>query len=222
MTLKAVFVSNMKMMRYSSGVYSFRTHGRFVNLRNFILVCNKTMKTLTTQTSSRSLKTQKRNSVNIQPSWLYAWSITHAYFPLAVVNQGVLKNSECVFLNFVWLSAGCADAEKVVDVITSQSYEAPSLRAGLLDAIALALDAKSMVLSNWYTLAVRLGVPRKTCWEFERRSTENPTGRLFQYLATNCPHVTLLSLGKALDSIQRKDLIKLLREENLRGKISTL
>ena len=30
-------------------------------------------------TSSRSIKTQKKNLANIQPSWPHAWSITHMY-----------------------------------------------------------------------------------------------------------------------------------------------
>lgn len=111
--------------------------------------------------------------------------------------------------------AGCSDTGKVLDVITFPSNEAPSPTVSLLDEIALALDGTSLVLSNWYTLAIKLGVPRKTCWEFERRSTENPTGRLFQYLAITCPQMTLLSLREALDSMKRNDLIKFLHDEKL-------
>lgn len=111
--------------------------------------------------------------------------------------------------------AGCSDTGKVLDVITFPSNEAPSPTVSLLDEIALALDGTSLVLSNWYTLAIKLGVPRKTCWEFERRSTENPTGRLFQYLAITCPQTTLLSLREALDSMKRNDLIKFLHDEKL-------
>ena len=107
-------------------------------------------------------------------------------------------------------------------MITSPSDEASSPTVGLLDEIALALDRTSLVLSNWYTLGLNLGVPRKTCWTFERRSTENPTGRLFQYLATTFPQKTLLSLKEALDSIERKDLVNFLHEEELRGKVPTL
>ena len=48
-TLKALFVSNDKMMRCLFGMYSFCTHRRFVNLRNVItqavLVSIKTMRT---------------------------------------------------------------------------------------------------------------------------------------------------------------------------------
>ena len=92
-------------------------------------------------------------------------------------------------------------------MITSPSDEAPSPTVSLLDEIALALDRTSLVLSNWYTLALKLGVSRKTCWTFKRRSTENPTGRLFQHLATTCPQKKLLSLKEALDSIKRNDLV---------------
>ena len=36
---------------------------------------------LWTSTSSRSIKTQKQNSANIQPSWPGAWSIIYTYLP---------------------------------------------------------------------------------------------------------------------------------------------
>ena len=41
---KRCFVSNNKMKRCLFGILSFLTHGRFVSLRNFILVSNNTMK----------------------------------------------------------------------------------------------------------------------------------------------------------------------------------
>ena len=34
---------------------------------------------LWTETESRSINTQKKNLVNIQPSWPHTWSITHTY-----------------------------------------------------------------------------------------------------------------------------------------------
>ena len=45
------FVSSNKMQRCSFSMLSFLTHGRFVSLRNFFLVSNNTVKTLTTQKS---------------------------------------------------------------------------------------------------------------------------------------------------------------------------
>ena len=107
-------------------------------------------------------------------------------------------------------------------MITSPSNEAPSPTVGLLDEIALALDGTSLALSNWYTLALKLGVPRDICWVFERRLTENPTGRMFQYLAITCPHKTLLSLKEALKSIERKELVEYFNREKLRGRVSAL
>ena len=115
--------------------------------------------------------------------------------------------------------AGCIDSKKVQDVITSRSVQAPSPRAGLLDEISLALDGTSMVLANWLTLAIKLRVPRKTCWEFERRSTESPTSRIFQYLAATCPEMTLTRLKEALVLVERKDLMKILEEESLGGNL---
>ena len=107
-------------------------------------------------------------------------------------------------------------------MITLPSYEAPSPTAGLLYEIALALDGTSLVLSNWYTLALKLGVSRRACRVFERLLRENPTGRMFQYLAFTCPHRTLLSLKKALKSIERRDLVKYLNKEKLKGRVSAL
>ena len=48
---EAFSVSDKKIKRCSFGTYSFLTHGHFVSLRNFFLVSNKAMKTLTTQKS---------------------------------------------------------------------------------------------------------------------------------------------------------------------------
>ena len=107
-------------------------------------------------------------------------------------------------------------------MITSPSYEARSPTAGLLHEIALDLDGSSQTLSKWYALALKLGVPRYTCWTFERRLTENPTSMMFQYLAVACPQKTLLSLKEALKSIERRDLVKYLNEEKLRGRVSAL
>ena len=113
------------------------------------------------------------------------------------------------------LLAGCIESEKVKDIITSRNIQAPS--ADLLDEIALALDVTSLVLSSWSNLAIKLGVPRKTCWEFERRSTDDPTHNLLRYLVTTCPEIKLKSLKDALDSMKRKDVLKILQEQNQGG-----
>ena len=113
-------------------------------------------------------------------------------------------------------TAGCTDSEKVKEVITSPNIEAPSLRAGLLDEIALALDSTSRVSANWQKLATELGVRRETCLELGRRSTQNPTNQLFQYLDASCPQMTLKVLKEALRFIERNDLLKNLL--NLEGK----
>ena len=42
---------------------------------------------LWTSTSSRSINTQKKNLVNIQPSWPHTWSITHTYCPVASIGS---------------------------------------------------------------------------------------------------------------------------------------
>ena len=117
----------------------------------------------------------------------------------------------------ILLAAGCIDSEKVHEVITSRNIQAPSPRAGLLDEIALALDGTSPVLANWYNLAIKLGVPREACWEFERCSTQNPTNQLFQHLETTRPLMTLKELKEALKSTERKDLLETLENQNMEG-----
>ena len=92
---------------------------------------------------------------------------------------------------------------------------APS--ASLLDEIALALDATSLVLANWYRLAIKLGVPRKDCWNFERRSTQSPTNELFQYLEATSPQMTLKKLRETLQELNRMDLLCYLDEQGLEG-----
>lgn len=118
-----------------------------------------------------------------------------------------------LYLSF---TAGCTDSEKVQEVITSQNIQAPSPRAGLLDEIALALDGTSPGLGNWYNLATTLGVPRKACWELERHSMQNPTNQLFQHLEATRPDMTIQILRKALLSMERNDLLKIL--ESLGGR----
>ena len=115
------------------------------------------------------------------------------------------------------LLARCIDSENVKDIITSPNIQAPSPTAGLFYEIALALDVTAPVFSSWSDLAVTLGVPRKTCWEFERRSTDDPTYNLLKYLVTTCSEIKLKSLKDALYSIERKDVLNILQEQNQGG-----
>jgi len=91
-------------------------------------------------------------------------------------------------------------------------------RVGLLDDLALALDERSKVLGNWSGLAIELGVPRKTFKQFERRSTQSPTGQLFEYLEGTHPQMTLKSLKDALELMNKNNLLKILRDRKLAGK----
>ena len=95
------------------------------------------------------------------------------------------------------------------------SSQPPS--GSLLDEIALALDATSPVLANWYHLAIKLGVPRKDCWNFERHSAQSPTNDLFQYLEATRPLMTLKELKETLHSMERNDLLEYLTSQDLKG-----
>lgn len=100
--------------------------------------------------------------------------------------------------------------------MTSQPH---SPWASLLDEIALALDVTSLVLANWYRLAIKLGVPREDCWNFERRSTQSPTNELFQYLEANRPQMTLKKLKETLHDLKRMDLLYYLDKQSLEGNV---
>ena len=91
--------------------------------------------------------------------------------------------------------------------------------AGLFDEIALALDATSLVLANWYQLAIQLSVPREDCWNFERRSTQSPTNELFQYLEATRPQMTLEKLKDSLHDLKRMDLLDYLDKQSLEGNV---
>ena len=95
----------------------------------------------------------------------------------------------------------------------------PSPHASLLEDMALALDSSSVVLANWYNLAITLGVPRKDCWKFERRSTQSPTNQLFQYLEAARPQMRLEKLKEVLHLMKRNDLLEVLRNQSLEGDV---
>ena len=116
------------------------------------------------------------------------------------------------------LTAGCADDEKVREVITPRNIQAQASPQGeILDEIALALDGTSLALENWYNLAMKLSVPRNACWKLGARSTESPTNRLFQYLETTRSHMKLTKLKDALQLMTRNDLLEVIQKENLEG-----
>jgi len=106
----------------------------------------------------------------------------------------------------------------VKEVITSTNIIAP--RVSLLDDIALALDEQSIVLANWSSLALTLGVPRQMLKQFERRSTQSLVYRLFVCLEVTHPQMKLKTLMDSLESMNRKDLVKILRNRKLAGKLS--
>ena len=120
---------------------------------------------------------------------------------------------------FFFATAGFSDSELVKDAISSRNIELPSHRAGLLDEIALALDARSLVLANWSRLALQLGVPRKELKEFERRSMQSPTNNMFEYLAATRPQMTLKTVKDALALMYRNDVLRILYDQNLEGKL---
>ena len=108
----------------------------------------------------------------------------------------------------------------VSEAITSRNLVAPSPNISL-NEIALKLDVQSMTLANWSSLAVKLGVPRKTFELFDRRSTQSPTNHLFEYLGSTCPRMTVKTLEEALTKMERKDLLAILHEKSPQGKLNS-
>ena len=105
--------------------------------------------------------------------------------------------------------------------ITSRHSVGPSPNGSLLDEIGLKLDVQSKILANWSSLALKLGVPKKTFKLFERRSTQSPTNQLFEYLGSTCPHMTVKTLEEALTKMKRKDLLAILHEKSPQGRLNS-
>ena len=152
----------------------------------------------------------------MSPSGVHLRTLSSPYQLTVVVNlqciiQRRINLLQLYFssLQLIAGSAGYEGYEKVQEVIASQP--------GLLDDIALALDGTSLVLANWYNLAIKFSVPRKDCWKFERLSTQNPTNELFQYLESTCPQMTLKELKETLSSMRRIDLLDFLNSQSLEG-----
>lgn len=109
--------------------------------------------------------------------------------------------------------ACCLNSELVKDVITSTNVVAP--RDGLLNDLALALDVQSKCLANWRKLAQKLGVEQQVLKQLERRSTESPANKLFEYLRATSPQMKLKTLKEALGMMKRNDVLRILQERNL-------
>lgn len=91
-------------------------------------------------------------------------------------------------------------------------------RDGLLDDLALALDVQSKCLANWRKLAQKLGVEQQVLKQLERRSTESPANKLFEYLRATSPQMKLKTLKESLGMMKRNDVLRILQERNLDGR----
>lgn len=123
-------------------------------------------------------------------------------------------------LNVLITNAGFKDYEKVREVITSRHPKTPtSPQKEILDQIALALDGTSLVLGNWYNLAIKFGVSRKECWKIGAASTESPTNLLFQYLEATRPQMKLKKVVDALCLMTRQDLLDFIAKQNFEDEV---
>lgn len=122
-----------------------------------------------------------------------------------------LNYAMALYFTSLQLTDDSAGYEKVQDIMGS--------KPGLLDEIALALDGTSLVLANWYRLALKFCVPRKDCWKFESLSTQNPTNELFQHLEATRPQMTLKELKETLLSMKRNDLLDFFNNQSQKGNV---
>ena len=83
------------------------------------------------------------------------------------------------------------------------------MKPGLIEQLALCLDREMRLIPNWKRLSEELKVDPKVITRLERCSF-SPTIRLFEYLETTQPDLTILQLKTALLDINRNDLFRLL------------
>lgn len=67
-------------------------------------------------------------------------------------------------------------------------------------------------------MAQKLGVEQQVLKQLERRSTESPANKLFEYLRATSPQMKLKTLKEALGMMKRNDVLRILQERNLDGR----
>lgn len=99
-----------------------------------------------------------------------------------------------------------SDELLIKDVITPGSE--------LLQTMAVDLNREEVPgVKNWRHLACKLEVPRDVLQEFSGESTakRSPTKEVIQWLCGRFPDTTLIELVDALEKVQRKDAIKIIK-----------
>ena len=84
----------------------------------------------------------------------------------------------------------------------------------LLQMVANKLDTeKGSWVKNWLQLAYYLQIPSQVYKGFEtREQRKSPTMDVFRWLVVHFPDITLIDIVKALDKIQRNDVIQIIMQ----------
>lgn len=115
--------------------------------------------------------------------------------------------------------------------ITSRRIDASSTRFGTLDELACALDSYSELdvferlgtrTAGWRDLGVRLGLSLKRLYAMAHYSPfpdRKSTNSLFAYLSVTYPQMAVKSLKKALEEMERSDVLEIIQDQKLEGEV---
>lgn len=112
--------------------------------------------------------------------------------------------------------------------ITSRRIDASSTRFGTLDELACALDSENsdnpLYGADWINLGIELGVSMRRFYRMahyspfpDRKSTIN----LFEYLSVTYPQMAVKSLKKALEVMERSDVLEIIQDQKLEGEVDS-
>lgn len=120
------------------------------------------------------------------------------------------STQKCNILStFVPFSKGFLNSEVVSREITSRNIDTSSTKFGCLDQLALELDGESLVLGNWESLALKLGVfTSLTMLQEKSYSHREATFALFRCLYRH-PSMTVKALKEALAKMKGEDVLKI-------------
>ena len=137
---------------------------------------------------------------------------------------------ETIFSN---VFKGYLDHEKVDREITSRRIDASSTRFGTLDELACALDSDSELdvferlrtgTAGWSDLGVKLDVSLKRLYAMTHYSPfpdRKSTNSLFAYLSVTYPQMAVKSLKKALEEMERSDVLEIIQDQKLEGEVDS-
>jgi len=86
------------------------------------------------------------------------------------------------------------------------------IKPAVMTSICVCLNNPNGPLKNWEDLASAFEVPREIYKDFDPKKPMSPTNSLFDWISASKEHLTVGQLCSALESIERCDVAKELRE----------